>query len=68
MLFPHVKTFEKEKVHNKPFTVDEIRGGILKDFLTDADYLAPYEVTIYFHYSCPFPCGCQNVLPVSLFS
>ena len=38
---------KKERVCNESFTVDEIRGGILKDFLMDADYLAPFEVTIF---------------------
>ena len=38
---------KREKISDKPFTVDEIRGGILKDFLTDANYLAPFEVTIF---------------------
>ena len=39
---------KKEKICDTPFTVDEIRGQILKDLLTDADYLAPFEVTALF--------------------
>ena len=39
---------KKEGVCFKPFTVDEIRGGLLKEFLTDSNYLAPFEVIYIF--------------------
>ena len=28
----------------EPFTATEIQGGILKEFLTEDDYIAPYQV------------------------
>ena len=34
----------KNSVINKPFTVAEIQGGVLKTHLIDEDYLAPHKV------------------------
>ena len=34
----------KAKVIMEPFTITEIQGGILKDYLTEEDYLAPHKV------------------------
>ena len=45
---------KKEGVHVKPFTVDEIRGGLLKKLLTDSNYLAPFEVIYIFLIFAPF--------------
>ena len=28
----------------EPFTATEIQGGILKEYLTEDDYMAPYQV------------------------
>ena len=30
----------------EPFTVTKIQGGMLKEFLTEDDYMAPYRVNI----------------------
>ena len=45
---------KKEGIHVKPFTVDEIRGDLLKKFLTDSNYLAPFEVIYIFFIFAPF--------------
>ena len=45
---------KKEGVCVKPFTVDEIRGGLLKEFLTDSNYLAPFKIIYIFFISAPF--------------
>ena len=43
------------KIIDHPFSVDEIRGGVLKEYLTMEDYRAPLEVStfpficLYFH-------------------
>ena len=34
----------KENIITEPFTVAQIQRGILKDYLTDEDYLAPHKV------------------------
>ena len=36
----------KANIISQPFTATEIQGGILKEYLQDGDYLAPYKVTI----------------------
>ena len=36
----------KANIISQPFTATEIQGGILKEYLQDEDYLAPYKVTI----------------------
>ena len=36
----------KAKVITEPFSVAEIQGGILKEHLTDEDYLAPHKVNV----------------------
>ena len=38
--------FMKANIISQPFTATEIQGGILKEYLQDEDYLAPYKVTI----------------------
>ena len=38
----------KAKIITEPFIVAEIQGGILKEYLTDEDYLAPHKVNISF--------------------
>ena len=50
---------KREKIHDEPFTIDEIGGKLLKDFLTDAEYLASFEVTI-------FSCSYQSMFSISL--
>ena len=34
----------KAKIIPSPFSATEIQGGILKEYLTDEDYLAPQKV------------------------
>ena len=34
----------KAKTITNPFTVSEIRGGIIKDYLQEEDYMAPHSV------------------------
>ena len=34
----------------EPFSVAEIQGGILKEYLTNEDYLAPHKVNISFSF------------------
>ena len=36
----------KANIISQPFTATEIQGGILKEYLQDEDYLAPYKVNI----------------------
>ena len=36
----------KANIISQPFTATEIQGGILKGYLQDEDYLAPYKVNI----------------------
>ena len=47
----------KAKVIAEPFSVAEIQGGILKEHLTDEDYLASHKANISFpfvsHYHSP---------------
>ena len=38
------------KIITEPFSVAEIQGGILKEHLTDKDYLAPHKVNISFSF------------------
>ena len=45
---------KKEGVHVEPFIVDEIREDLLKEFLTDSDYLAPFKVIYIFFNFAPF--------------
>ena len=33
----------KANIISQPFTATEIQGGILKEYLQDEDYLAPYK-------------------------
>ena len=35
----------KKGVRTDPFLVDEIRAGILREYLTEEDYAAPLQVT-----------------------
>ena len=41
----------KAKIITEPFSVAEIQGGILKEYLTDEDYLAPHKVNISFSFA-----------------
>ena len=36
----------KANIISQPFTATEIQGGILKEYLQDENYLAPYKVNI----------------------
>ena len=36
----------QEKVIMEPFTVTQIQGGILKEYLIEEDYLAPQKVKL----------------------
>ena len=45
---------KKEGVCVKPFTVGEIRGGLIREFLTDSNYLAPSDVIYIFFISALF--------------
>ena len=36
----------KANIISQPFTATEIQGGILKEYLQEEDYLAPYKVNI----------------------
>ena len=38
----------KAKIIASPFNATEIQGGILKEYLTDEDYLAPQKVSYIF--------------------
>ena len=35
-----------EGTHDSPFSVEEIKGGILKQFLKEEDYIAPLQVLL----------------------
>ena len=41
----------KAKIITEPFSVAEIQGGILKEYLTNEDYLAPHKVDISFSFA-----------------
>lgn len=36
----------RETGERKSFTVEEIRGGVLRDYLKDEDYMAPFKVSL----------------------
>ena len=44
----------KAKIITEPFSVAEIQGDILKEHLTDEDYLVPHKVNISFSFACHY--------------
>ena len=56
----------KAKIITEPFSVAEIQGGILKEHLTDEDYLAPHKVNILFSFVCRYrsPISMYNRSPI----
>ena len=52
----------KAKIITEPFSVAEIQGGILKEYLTDEDYLTPHKVNISFSFA-----SCHHS-PISMYN